>query len=144
MLKALFALISAALFAGAALHVMLAEHPARMTLDDRSALAQWQRSNSASTPLYALLALVSMILGAWAWWKTKDEAMLIGAVLLGGALLVTFLAMAPVGRRLATTASDPVAGNGRDLLSRWSRLHGLRALLGIGALAAYLIAFLWP
>ena len=39
MLKALFALVAATLFAGAALYISLVEHPARMKLDDRSALA---------------------------------------------------------------------------------------------------------
>ena len=144
MLKALFALISAALFAGAALYAMLAEHPARMTLDDRSALGQWQRSNRSASSLYMILALVSMILGAWTWWKTKDDAMLIGALLLGGALVVTFLVIAPVGRRLESTASDPASVSGRDLLARWSGLHAFRTLLAIGAVIAYLIAFLWP
>src|SRR3546814_11177888 len=56
MLKALLALITAALFAGAALYVSLAEHPARMRLDDRSALAHWKPSYARATWLQASLA----------------------------------------------------------------------------------------
>ena len=79
MLKALFALVAATLFAGAALYISLVEHPARMKLDDRSALAQWKPSYGAATPLQAGLALLSLILGLWAWWKAGDDGLLVAA-----------------------------------------------------------------
>ena len=37
------ATFAAAMFAGAALYVNVSEHPARMTLDTRFAVAQWPR-----------------------------------------------------------------------------------------------------
>ena len=48
MLFGLLALITAAIFAGAAIYVSAVEHPARMTLDDRSALAQWKPAYDAA------------------------------------------------------------------------------------------------
>ena len=54
---ALTGLIAAALFTGAALYVSFAEHPARLGLDDRSALAQWKPAYARGTIMQASLAL---------------------------------------------------------------------------------------
>ena len=42
MLAGQFALVTAALFTGAAVYVNVAEQPARLMLDDRSLLAEWK------------------------------------------------------------------------------------------------------
>ena len=144
MLKALFALVSAALFAGAALYISLAEHPARMKLDDRSALAQWKPGHGAATPLQAGLALISFILGVWAWWKAGDDGLLIGALLIGSVIPLTLLVILPTNRRLLATAPDSAGEESRGLLAKWGRLHNFSTLLALAAVAAYLIAFLWP
>lgn len=51
MLEGQFALVAAALFAGATLYVSFAEHPARMTLDDFAALAEWRPSYTRLGPI---------------------------------------------------------------------------------------------
>lgn len=53
----LIAIISAAMFAGAALYINVAEHPARMELDTRFAAAQWAPSYRRATWMQAPLAV---------------------------------------------------------------------------------------
>ena len=144
MIKALLALITAALFAGAAFYVSLAEHPARMRLDPGAGLAQWKPSYAKATPMQAGLSLLSLILGAWAWWKIGDFWLLAGALLIGAAIPLTLIAILPTNRRLARTPIENAGAESHALLARWGRLHMLRTLLGLAAVAAYFMAFVQP
>ena len=141
MLKALFALVAAALFSGAALFVSLAEHPARMKLGNGAGVDHWRHSYRSATPLQFGLALISAILGVWAWWKTGDGLLLVGGLLIAAAILFTLVAIMPVNRRLG--ASDSSA-DGSALLARWGRLHWVHTFLGLASVVAYLCAFLRP
>ena len=144
MLKALLALIAAALFAGAALYVSWAEHPARMRIDDRGALGQWKASYKRAALMQAGLALISLILGLWAWMKVDVAWLLAGALLVGAAIPFTLVVVAPTNRRLGATADDGAGAESRALLERWGRLHAVRTGLGVAAVAAYFAAFAQP
>lgn len=61
------AVLAAALFAGAALYINVAEHPARLKLDIRSAASQWAPSYERATRMQAPLALVSFVCGVAVW-----------------------------------------------------------------------------
>jgi hypothetical protein len=69
MLEALqiVATLTAALFAGAAIYINVAEHPARMVIDMRSAALQWAPSYKRATWMQAPLAIVSFLTGVGAW-----------------------------------------------------------------------------
>ena len=69
MLVGLLALVSAAAFAGAAIFVNVAEQPARLALDDKAALLEWQQSYNRAAPMQGGLALVTSLLGFWAAWQ---------------------------------------------------------------------------
>ena len=144
MLRTLLALIAAALFAGAALYVSVAEHPARRRIDDRAGLAQWMVSHKRASPMQAGLALVSMLLGLWAWWRTDVDWLLCGALLIGAAIPFTLIAILPTNRRLQAIGEAGAGEESRALLRRWGNLHALRTFLGLAAVAAYLGAFIEP
>ena len=95
------ALVAAALFASAAFYVNFAEQPARLALDDRAALLQWQRSYERAALMQASLAMVGFFLGlaAW-WWQGRDATWLVGALAMLAPWPWTLLVIKPVNDRL--------------------------------------------
>ena len=77
------AVVTASLFAGAALYINVAEHPARMLLDTHSAVSQWAPSYTRATWMQAPLAVVSFLAGAALWLTGNGVAWLIAAALIG-------------------------------------------------------------
>ena len=129
---ALTALVTAALFTGAALYISWAEHPARMALDDAAALDQWRRSYGRAAPLQALLALISAATAFAAWWRWRSnwfwfDAGVAMIAVVGFTLLVIFRTNAALKR---ADGSDV-----KPLLLRWGRLHWVRTALGLLATA---------
>ncbi len=133
------ALVSAALFTGAAFYVNFAEQPARLELDDRSLLLQWKPAYKRGYVMQATLAVLGFVLGASAWWLSGILAFLVGAVLMLANWPWTLLAITPTNRVLMETDPASAGGASRALLVNWNRLHAVRT--GLGALAT--LSFLW-
>ena len=77
------AVLCAALFAGAALYITLAEHPARIGLETRLAALQWAPSYKRATWMQVPLALLSVLSGVGAWLLGAGRGWLVAAVLIG-------------------------------------------------------------
>ena len=136
MLEALqvVATLTAALFAGAAIYINVAEHPARMVLDTRSAAMQWAPSYKRATWMQAPLAIVSFLTGVSAWLVGGGVLWLIAALLIGAVVPITFIVIMPTNHQLLAVQRDLGSEDTRRLLQRWGKLHGLRSIFsGIAA-----------
>lgn len=142
MLTGLFTLTLAALFAGAALYINVAEQPARLGLDDRSMLAEWKPAYKRGTRMQAPLAVLGFFFGMVTWWQTQDLAWIAAALMMIANLPVTFLIIWPTNTRLMQTNLEAAGPDTRSMVAKWGRLHGIRSALGVGATAASLLALL--
>jgi hypothetical protein len=139
MLAGQLALIVAALFAGAAVYINVAEHPARLQLDDRALLTQWKPAYKRGLAMQASLAIVGFVLGMVAWWQTGRWAWLAGAVVLVANWPYTMLGIMPTNRKLMATEPASAGPATRTLIRRWAALHAVRTALGFAAV----LIFLW-
>jgi hypothetical protein len=134
------ALIVAALFAGAAVFVNVAEQPARLALTDGPLLLEWQKSYNRAAPMQGGLALVSSVLGFIAAWQTKDLRWLVGAMLILANWPYTLLAIKPTNDKLHAIKPEDADAATRAMIVSWGHLHAGRSALGFAATAAYLWA----
>ena len=135
----LFATLSAALFAGAALYINLVEHPARMKLDTRYAATQWAPSYERATWMQAPLALLSALAGAVAWLWGGGTGWLVAALMIGAVVPFTFVGIMPTNHALMDPTRDLGSPETRTLLERWARLHAVRTALSLAATVTYLV-----
>jgi len=132
------AALCAALFAGAALYINLAEHPARMGLETRMAALQWAPSYKRVTWMQVPLALLSLLSGVVAWLMGAGLGWLVAAVLIGGVVPFTLLGIMPTNRQLLAPGRDLGSVETRTLLERWGHLHAVRTTLSVLATMLYI------
>jgi hypothetical protein len=132
-------LTAAALFAGAAIYVSVAEHPARLKLDDSALLVQWKPAYRHGLVLLASLATVAGLCGIVAFFFDWDWKWLLGALLIAADWPYALRNVMPLGGQLTAIEPANVGPNARVLIQRWGWLHAGRA--GLGLLAT--LAFLW-
>jgi hypothetical protein len=131
------ALVSAAAFAAIALYISLVEHPARLGLSDRGALAEWQPAYKGGAMIQAPLALLGGVFGFLAYALTSDWVWLLGSTALLANVPYTLIVIKPVNDALLAMEHEAPGAEARSLLQRWGRLHWTRTLLGIAATALF-------
>ena len=129
------ATLATTLFAGAALYINIAEHPARMRLDTSSAARQWAPSYERATWMQAPLALLGFLAGTGAWLMSGGVAWLAAAVLIGSVVPFTFIGIMPTNHLLLAPERDSASQETRALLEKWGRLHAVRTVLSLLAAA---------
>ncbi|RWA61192.1 MAG: DUF1772 domain-containing protein [Mesorhizobium sp.] len=139
MLAGLLALSVAAAFTGAAVYVSVAEQPARLTLDDKALLLEWQPSYKRGAAMQASIAAIACLLGLVAWWQAGSLAYLVGAVLIILPWPWTLIVMMATNKALSAMDAAAINPQARALIVRWGNMHLVRAALGVLAT----LAFLW-
>jgi hypothetical protein len=139
MLAAHLALVFAAVFAGAALFVNVAEQPARLALDDPALLREWQRSYDRAAPMQGGLALLAALVGFVAAWQLHDWRLAVGALLIIANWPYTLLVIKPTNDRLHAIKPEQANAETRQAIISWGHLHGGRSALGVAAT----LVFLW-
>lgn len=139
MLTGQLALVCAALFAGAAAVISVAQQPARLALDDRAGLLEWRVSYDRAAIMQASLAVLSGMFGLVAFYFFKDWRWLAGAVLILANWPYTLIVIGRTNERLHEIAPEKGNEVSRALIERWGRLHAARSVLGLVAT----VTFLW-
>jgi uncharacterized membrane protein AbrB (regulator of aidB expression) len=131
------AILSTGLFAGAATYISLVEHPVRTILETEAAAAQWAPSYKRATWMQAPLAIVGLSTGTLACFLGGGIGWLVGALLIGAVVPVTFQIIMPTNHRLLEPGRDLKSPETRALLDKWGRLHLIRSGLSMVAFAIF-------
>ena len=138
------AVLSAAIFAGAAVYITVVEQPARMGLETRLAALQWAPSYARATWLQAPLAVISFLCGCSLGIAGAGIGWLLAGVLVGLVVPFTLVVVMPTNRRLLTPGRDLGSADTRELLVRWGQLHTVRTVLSLLGLGVYLGLLIVP
>jgi hypothetical protein len=134
------ALIAAAMFAGAAIYISVAEQPARLELGDGAQLIEWKSSYTRGLLMQAPLALAGSVLGLLAWGQSEDWFWLLGTLVLVANWPYTLFAIVPTNNQLKAIDPGHAGSRSRALIEDWGRSHAIRSALGIAATLIFLCA----
>jgi Domain of unknown function (DUF1772) len=116
-------------FAGAALYISVVEQPARLVLDDKNLLAQWQASYRRAARMQAGLVVLSGALGLVTAWLTHDWRWIVGAATILTNGPYTLLGIMPINKYLNGVAVEEGDSTTRAMIKTWGRKHVVRVAL---------------
>ena len=132
------AVLSCTLFAGAALYINVAEHPARLACGTELAATVFGASYRRAAPMQVFLALAATIAGLLSWWVDGRGLWLVGAMAIFAVIPFTLIAIKPTNRQLLDPGLDRTSTITRRLLRKWGMLHAVRTLLSLAASCIFL------
>jgi uncharacterized membrane protein len=134
------AILSSALFAGAALYINLVEHPARMQCGTELAATVFGPSYLRATRMQVPLALLATISAIGSWWFDGSMLWIAGAFLIFAVIPYTLIVILPTNNQLLSPGLDRKSPDTRLLLARWGRLHALRTIASLISTIIFLTA----
>lgn len=132
------------LFAGAALYITLVEHPARMSNTLVVALAEFRPSYRRAAVMQATLAVAGAASAIGAYFLGRGISTLVAGIVLGIVVPFTLIVVMPVNRQLLDETRTAQTPDTDVLLKKWGRLHNIRtvaSLLALAILAANILGY---
>jgi hypothetical protein len=136
------AVLSSAIFAGAAIYINVAEHPARMGCDTKTAITVWAPSYKRAYIMQASLAVLGFVSGVAIWLLSGGIMWLFAAAFIGAVIPFTFIVIMPTNHKLLAPDRDLDSAETRELLVKWGNLHAVRSVLSFIALVIYVALLL--
>jgi anthrone oxygenase-like protein len=145
MFAEILSFICTGLFAGAALYVSLVEHPARLACSTEIALAEWRPSYKRAAIMQVILALGGVMGAIGAYMYGRGTSVLVAGIVLATVVPWTLIIIMPTNRQLLDPARMSSTPDTDVLLRKWGRLHVIRtvaSLLALAMLAGNVLGFL--
>jgi hypothetical protein len=140
MLLQSLAILTTALFTGAAVYVSVVEQPARLACPIDVAIAQWRPSYARGTVMQASLAVLGTLFGIAAGISSGAAVWIVAAFVLSAVVPFTLFVVWPTNKRLENPTLDLSSAEARNLLVRWGNLHAVRTVISLAALLLMLFA----
>ena len=141
-IAALTATLTCGLFAGAAIYINMAEHPARLECGTELAATVFGPSYRRAALMQASLALLATLAAGTAGLLSRAPEWWFGAAAIFSVVPFTFAAIMPTNKRLLDASLDRGSDEARALLIRWGRLHAVRSVLSLVAFGVFVAALL--
>ena len=144
MFAEIVSIIFTGLFAGAALYVGLVEHPARMANTLEVALAEFRPSYKRAAVMQVTLAVVGVAGAIGAYFLGRGISTLVAGIVLAIVVPFTLIVIMPINRQLLDETRTARTDDTEVLLEKWGRLHNVRtiaSLLALAILAANLLGY---
>ncbi len=130
----ILATLSCSMFAGAAIYINVAEHPARLECGTELAATVFGPSYHRATTMQVSLAIVATIAGIAVTLNGGRSLWLVGALLIFLVIPFTFIGIMPTNKLLLDPDRDRTSIETLGLQKKWGHLHAVRSVLSsIGA-----------
>lgn len=131
------AILTCTAFAGAAIYINVAEHPARLECGTELAATVFGPSYHRAAAMQASLALIASVCGVAIAINGGADLWYTGALLIFSVVPFTFIVIMPTNKKLLDPGRDITSQETAELLRKWGYLHGVRSALSTVAAVIY-------
>ena len=135
----LIAVLSSAMFTGAAVYISFVEHPARMSCGTELAITEFIPSYRRATVMQASLALISFFSAILVGIILKEFIWILAGLIIGIVIPFTIFLMMPTNKALENESLDKSSLLARQLLTKWGKLHFVRSFLSFISLLIQMV-----